>query len=277
MLLALIPLVIFVIGVLLWYFINPPFNSTPVARILIAGLDEPPKFHRAGPRRTDSLILCAMHMDGSGTTLISIPRDARVRLPHHRGYGKINAAYAEGKMPLLKETLAQPAVIGADFPYHLVIDSRTVREAVDALGGITVNVPLNMDYDDSWGNLHIHLKAGKQRLNGEQAVGYLRWRKNKHGQSSTDFFRSDRQRALLAAIMQQARTPQGIRNLPATFAAFKRYSYTNLSLKQFIALGLAFKNVRSEAVPGNTATIGGVSYVVCDWDKGKAIWHNAIK
>jgi len=265
-------------GSLFWYYSAPPFRGQTTARVLLVGLDEPPKFHRAGPRRSDTIILCAVHTSGAGATLISVPRDARVRLPHHRSYDKINAAYAEGQIALLKATLADPDVLGADLPYHLVMDSRTVREVVNAVGGVTVNVPVAMDYDDSWGDLHIHLQAGKQRLNGAQAVGYLRWRKNSHGGvGSDDFKRADRQRALLAAIAQQGRTPDGLLRLPATYRAFKKFTHTNLTTRQLIALALHFRNMRSEAVPGDPVMRRGVSYVNCDWRAGRRLWQAALE
>lgn len=274
--LSLFFIALLMIGGLLWYYASPPFRGQKVARVLLVGLDEPPKFHRAGARRSDTIILCAVRTDRSGATLISIPRDARVRLPHRHSSSKINAAYAIGKVDLLKETLADPDVMGANLPYHLVMDSRTVREVVDAVGGVTVNVPVDMNYDDNWGNLHIHLKAGKQRLNGEQAVGYLRWRKNSHGRGgSDDFKRGDRQRYLLAAIMQQAKTPAGMLRGPATYRAFKKYTYTNLSTRQLIALALNFRNIRSEAVPGTTGRRSG--YVECDWYAGRQLWQAALQ
>jgi len=269
-------IVLLVGGGLVWYYSSPPFRGQAAAPVLLVGLDEPPKFHRAGPRRSDTIILCAVRTDRSGATLISVPRDARVRLPRRRYSNKINAAYAIGKIALLKETLADPDIMNADLPYHLVMDSRTVREVVDAVGGVVVNVPVDMDYDDNWGDLHIHLKAGKQRLNGEQAVGYLRWRKNKKGGgSSDDFHRADRQRYLLAAIVQQARTPAGLLRVPATYRAFHKYTYTNLTTRQLIFLALAFRNIRSDAVPGDTRR--GSSYVECDWYAGRQLWQAAMQ
>jgi len=265
-------------GGLLWYYVNPPFAAMPVATVLIAGLDEPPKFNSSGPRRSDTIILCAVHMDGSGTTLLSVPRDARVRLPNRRRYDKINAAYAIGKIDLLRRTLAAPDVLAADLPYHLVIDSETVREVVDALGGITVDVSVAMHYDDHWGNLHIHLEPGEQRLTGEQAVGYLRWRKNNDGRiHSDDFSRNQRQRALLMAISQQARTPDGLLRLPRVYHAFRKHSYTNFTTKQLLALALHFHNVRSAAVPGVASNRRDISYVYCDWAAGRKIWQEALK
>jgi len=278
-LLCLIFIVLLLGSGLVWYYYSPPFRGQAAAPVLLVGLDEPPKFHRAGPRRSDTIILCAVRMDGTRTTLISIPRDARVRLPRRRYYEKINAAYASGKIALLKELLADPDVMNASLPYSLVLDSRTVREVINAVGGVTVNVPHDMEYDDDWGELHIHLKAGKQRLTGEQAVGFLRWRKNDRGRSpgGSDFTRAERQRELLSAIMQQGRTPSGLLRLPLVYRTFRKYTYTNLTTRQLIALALHFRNVRSEAVPGTPVTRRGISYVNCDWEAGRQLWRSALE
>ncbi len=264
-------------GAVIFYFLqHPPFGSQTVARVLVVGLDEPEL--SGGPRRSDAIILFAARLDGGRSLLLSVPRDARVRLPHQRRQQKINAAYAVGQVGLLKETLADSDVLGAGLPYHLVMDSRTVREVVDAFGGVTITVPHDMNYDDHWGHLSIHLRAGRQRLNGEQVVGFLRWRKDTRGGiRSTDFARSDRQRALLIALAEQARTREGLRRLPAVYRAFQRTTHTNLTLPQFAALGLAFKHVQSAAVTGDTRTIGGISYVLCDWAEGRRLWEQAIR
>ena len=89
-----------------WYYGDPPFQSMSVARVLLVGLDEPPRLNPSGPRRSDTIILCAMRTDGTGATLLSVPRDAYVRLPRRRMHVKINNAYAVGNIDLLKETLA---------------------------------------------------------------------------------------------------------------------------------------------------------------------------
>ena len=246
----------------------------PVARVLLVGLDEPSR--DGGARRADTIILIGARKDGSGATLLSVPRDALVPLPRRRQQQKINAAYAIGQVAMLKEVLADPRVMDADLPYHLVMDSRTVRAMVNALGGVTVDVPFAMDYDDNWGNLHIHLKPGRQRLNGEQAAGYLRWRKNNDGGGSDDIARNERQRQLLIAISQQARTPLGALRLPFAYRALRKTSYTNLTSRQLIALGLAFRNVRSETVPGHSVNRHGASYILCDWEAGRRRWQEAL-
>ncbi|HEY3417720.1 MAG TPA: LCP family protein [Armatimonadota bacterium] len=265
----------FVVG-LLSFILSPPFGNASTARVLLIGLDEPE--FKGAPRRSDSIILCASRLDGSGVTLISVPRDSRVVQPGRRRAFKINAAYTMGKEEKLKEVLAEPSILDAQLPYHVIFSSATVRAVVDALGGIDMDVPVNMDYDDNWQNLHIHLKKGPRHLNGEQAVGYLRWRKNNHGHVySDDFKRTERQRELLGALTKRLRSWEGVRRMPAVYKALKTRVQTNLTPRQLLMLGWSFRQVHSESVPGDTRTIGGASYVLADWAQGRQLWKDAIR
>ena len=72
---------------LCWFLLVPPFGNMTVAKILLIGTDDPQAKGDFG--RSDTIMLCAARRDGAGTTLLSIPRDARVRIPRHRGYRKL--------------------------------------------------------------------------------------------------------------------------------------------------------------------------------------------
>ena len=148
---------------------------------------------------------------------------------------------------------------------------------IDALGGIDVDVPHDMNYDDNWDKLHIHLKAGYQHLNGAGVVGFLRWRKNNHGLSGggTDFERTSHQRALLAGVSKELHSWRGIARLPAVYNAFHTYVRTNLTPRQFIMLAWAARQTNSQNIPGQMRTLHGVSYVLCNWSKGREQWQNA--
>ncbi|MHB9022965.1 MAG: LCP family protein [Armatimonadota bacterium] len=265
----------FVLG-LLSFILFPPFASHTTARVLLIGLDEPE--FKGAPRRSDAIILCAGRLDGSGAVLLSVPRDARVKLPGRRRAFKINAAYAMGKEGRLKEVLAEPSILDAQLPHHVIFSSVTVKAVVDALGGLDIDVPVDMDYDDNWQNLHIHLKKGRQHLNGEQVVGYLRWRKNNRGGPvGDDFQRGERQRELLGALSQRLRSWEGIRRSPAVYKALRTRMQTNMSTRQLVQFAWSLRQVQSHSVPGDTRTIGGASYVLCDWDEGRRLWQNAVR
>jgi len=276
-------LALIIIGLLFaWVMlvVFPPFGRERVARVLLVGLDEPDRLHpRTMPRRSDAVILMAVPLDGRGATMLAVPRDARVRIPGVRGPRKINAAYPIGKVPLLQQTLAQESTLNARLPYYLVFSSVTLKAMVDAVHGVRVDVPFAMDYDDNWGNLHIHLKKGPQVLNGEQAVGYVRWRKNNSGEDNagTDFDRSERQQEVLKALANKLLTARGIVNAPTVYKKFRANTQSNLTFRQLVVLGLNFKDATALAVPGDASPRRGVSYVECDWRAGRAMWEKAIR
>ena len=270
-------------GLVASFYFFPPFKHQRVARVLVVGLDEPARgrLPATEPRRSDTILLTSVRLDGTGATLISVPRDARVRLPGRHRYTKINAAYAEGRLNLLRDTLAQSQVMNASLPYYFVLDSETVHRVVDALGGVTIDVPYDMNYDDSWGGLHIHLRKGRQRLDGGQAVGFLRWRKNNIGGGGghgDDFSRAARQRALLIALAQQARTTTGMRPparcLPGALAHIAGPILTCANYWYSVTPPVPSTPAPSPATP---RMIGGISYVICDWSEGRRLWQQAVR
>ena len=273
----LLSLLLLVAGVFSFVFF-PPFGGSSVAKIVLIGTDDPET--PGAPCRSDTIMLCAARLNGAGTTLLSIPRDTRVHLPNHRGYDKINAAYAtKARQDMLIQTLAQPELLNETIPYYLVVNSTATQAVIDALGGVDVNVPHDMNYDDNWDKLHIHLHAGLQHLSGKQVVGYLRWRKNNHGYhgSGTDFERTERQRALLSGLAGELHSWHGIQRIPAMWQAFHRYAITNLSPRQLLLLVWAGRQTNSQSLPGTMGTKRGVSFVFGDWEKGRAIWQQATE
>lgn len=262
---------------LLSFWLFPPFGAERSARVLLLGLDDEPR--QGGARRADTIMLYGANLQGGGALLLSVPRDARVHLPGYRGYRKINAAYAYGKSALVRHTLAQRSTMDADCPYYLTFDSKTVSAMVDAMGGVVVDVPERMKYDDDWGYLHIDLQPGRQRLNGTQVVGFLRWRKNNNGgHSSTDTERAARQRALVAAIADTMRTPGGMVRAPLVYAAFRAHTVeTNLSLRHLLLMLWISRPLDTASVGGRSARYGGISYIICAWDAARAKWRNAVE
>lgn len=277
LLLALVVLTALVVWASFAFF--PPFGASRTARVLLIGLDEPDPNHPKEPRRSDSIILMAVRLDGRGATMLAVPRDARVTIPGYRGTRKINAAYALGKRELLQRTLEQSSLLNAEMPYYIVFSSATLHAMVDAVGGVEVNVPFNMDYDDKYQNLHIHLEKGTRLLKGEQAVGYVRWRKNNSGEhrAGTDFDRSGRQQEVVKAIAQKLLTAKGVFKVKKVYDVFRTHTQSNLNFRQFVIMGLNFKNVTATEVPGVPAMHGDVSFVECDWPEGKTMWEKAIR
>jgi len=175
--------------------------------ILLLGIGGP---GHDGPDLTDTILLVSIDPVNHKADMISIPRDLWVKIPGN-GYQKINAAYPDGKMEskaktltgqeqdglkLLDKTLAP--VIGVTIHYHAIIDFAAFQQAVDAVGGITFNVPEEL-YDPTiaWENNYnsVIAKPGVQSMNGSKALLYVKSR-----ETSSDFARGERQRQVLVAL-----------------------------------------------------------------------------
>ncbi|HZP55601.1 MAG TPA: LCP family protein [Candidatus Saccharimonadales bacterium] len=175
--------------------------------ILLLGIGGP---GHDGPDLTDTIMVASIDPVTKKVDLLSIPRDLWVKIPHD-GYQKINAAYPNGKeassakdengqdkdgLKLLDQTL-QP-IIGINIHYHVVVDFTAFQQAVDAVGGVDVNVPEQL-YDPTiaWENHYnsVIAQKGIQHFDGHKALLYAKSR-----ETSSDFARAERQRLILVAL-----------------------------------------------------------------------------
>lgn len=160
--------------------------------------------------RSDMMMVARMDFRTKEITGVSIPRDTFCRLPDDDQVHKINAYYnsEKNKTDDDRRNLTKRAVeflLGIHVDRVIVIDYDALQHLVEVIGGVPVNVPRPMDYDDNAGKLHIHLKPGHQVLDGYNAMCYVRYRhSNKRGQSETDFQRQQRQKDLLLGFKQAA-------------------------------------------------------------------------
>lgn len=159
-----------------------------------------------GATLTDSIILLSMSTSSKSGYMLSIPRDLYVRIPGY-GYAKINEAYKDGGMPLLEQVVS--ASFGQPVDYYALINYAAVRDTVNALGGITVDIkspdPRGL-YDPNISRADggpLKLSEGIHKLNGQTALNLTRARGdayNSYGFPQADFDRTQHQRQVLAAI-----------------------------------------------------------------------------
>jgi LCP family protein required for cell wall assembly len=167
---------------------------------------------QSGPARADTIML--IHAAFGGVRRLSIPRDTEAAIPGH-GTQRINAAYALGGPALTIETVE--SFLGNDLKInHLIeVDFEDFPELIDALGGITVEVPRRIcspPFDNFWKGLNF--RAGKQELDGTRALGFARIRKNSCAPDETDIDRAERQQEVLAGIRRKALSVPGFLRLP---------------------------------------------------------------
>lgn len=195
--------------------------------ILIAGTD-------ASGDRTDTIMLMNIDRSEKRISLMSIPRDTKVNstyTPH-----KINSAYGvNGKGKEGMESLMDYVsdCVGFRPDGYVLVDLDIFIELVDLMGGVEFYVPCDMDYDSEAQGLSIHLSEGLQMLDGEQAMGVVRFRS---GYAMADIQRVSVQRDFIMAALKQWASLKNVGKLPAAMKLLKEYSVTDLSTRNLIWL-----------------------------------------
>lgn len=186
----------------------------------------------------DVVILGTVNTDNGNISFMQIPRDTYFNCSEAT-YKKINGAYNSlGSASRVSNALSN--ALGIKIDYYLCLGLDTVEKMVDAVKGIEVNVPIDMDYNDPDQNLTINLKAGKQALNGKSAVQFLRYRA---GYITGDLGRVDAQKLFLNAFATKVAE---IGNPFALYNVFKlvcENSETNIKVNDLISI--AFKCVKA--------------------------------
>ncbi|WP_189063684.1 LCP family protein [Deinococcus seoulensis] len=204
--------------------------------------------------RTDTIMLTQVWPDGR-VNILGVPRDSWVNMPGY-GWGKINAANVHGGPDMLVR--AVQTLTGVSVDAYALVSLNAIPALTEAAGGVTVDVGQAMKYDDNAGKLHIDLKPGRQRLNGEQAAGFLRFRHDNLG----DIGRIARQQQFVSALGAQVRNPLNVWRLPMMVSAVDRNMKTNLTRAQVAALtgaALGGPQVRTFSVPGDFGYRGAAS------------------
>lgn len=226
--------------------LNPAksFPGRSAINILLLGKDEDRDNRGQVMRtrgRTDTILLAHIDFASRRVNLLSIPRDTLAEIPGHRGKHKINAANAYGG-----PTLAAGAVqrlTGVRSGNYTLINYAMFEKIVDELGGVPLTVDKQLDYDDNWGNLHIHLKPGPQVLNGKQALGLVRYRHSNSGDADSDLERIARQQRLLSSLRAQIVKPENLLKLPAILMMANKGSQTTLTTAQSMCLANFARNL----------------------------------
>lgn len=209
--------------------------------------------------RTDTMIVLSLDLPTRQVHALSIPRDMWVEIPGH-GSSKINDAYRFGGVDCTLETVDQ--FLGVPMDYYVLVKLGAVQRFVDAIGGVTLDVEKDMNYDDNWGHLHIHLRKGMQTLSGEQVEGYMRYRHD----AESDFGRMRRQQQTMRAVLAQIQSPAVAVQVPKLIDEFGRSIETNLTREQLLGLARMFHQVRpqevvGEGLPGLDRMRDGISYL----------------
>ncbi len=213
--------------------------------------------------RSDTIIVINVDPKTHSVNAISIPRDSKVYLPDNKGIQKINSAHALGGINLVKKTLKE--TFGIKIDRYIIVHDEAVEKIVDALGGIPIYVEKRMYYHDYAAKLHIDLQKGNTVLNGKQAVGYLRYRKDGLG----DIGRTQRQQWFMKSLFERLHSPQVITKIPEVLNVMNNYIKTDMSfyeLSQYAAMARSIDENKIEiaTLPGSPNQRGYISYWILD-------------
>lgn len=251
---------------------NDGIPDNPVANIVKPKLKERTTFVVLGVdddgTRTDTIMVCCYNDTLGELNIISIPRDTIIRVdddsfnkmqeefPEPGQHAmKINAVHHYGAekygVPLLEKEIEN--IIGVPIDYYIKVKFEALEYLVDSIGGIEYDVPMRMYYSDPGQDLLIDLQAGPQTLDGEQAVGLVRYRK---GYDNQDIDRVKTQQEFCKVLIKKLVSTDTIfSNAAAYVTAFFRYIDTDVRVSDAIKYMSVLKdfntdNIYTETIPG---------------------------
>ena len=196
--------------------------------ILVSGLDD----DNGG---SDTNILVRFDVPNKRIDLVSLPRDTLL----HNDYrnNKLNFAYAKGGTELLMSQIEN--LLGVPVDFYVTVNLKGFIALVDQIDGVDFDIPINMDYDDPYQDLHIHFTKGPRHLNGQEAMEVVRFRHNNDGTGygSEDIGRMSTQQDFLKAVAEQTLTLSNVDKVGTFAKIFQQYVDTDLSLGNLAWLG----------------------------------------
>jgi len=249
---------------------KPPLEASKYINILLLGVDNGDLENPGSPQRTDTMLVASISKEEGTIHLLSIPRDTKVTIPGHKGAEKIAHAFFYGGTDLAKRTVED--LLQLSIHHSIVIDWQAFVKTIDLLGGVDLYVENNMHYEDPYANLLIQLSKGYQHLDGNQAGQYVRFRSDELG----DIGRVQRQQRFLKAFTEQTLQVSNLLKLPSFLRTYNQYVTTDITGYEMIKLMNSLKTFKTgslytEMLPGNFATIDGLSYWVHDQEQTRLL------
>ncbi|MBV5261082.1 LytR family transcriptional regulator, partial [Synechococcus moorigangaii CMS01] len=234
------------------YSLGRPVNVLVMGVDRVEGAASP---EAAFDGRSDTLLLVRFEPEQKQVNMLSIPRDSQVSIPNV-GVTKVNEANAYGGGRLAAQVVSE-SLNGVAVDRYVRVTTDTFKELVDAVGGVNVFVPVDMQYTDQTQGLEINLEKGWQVLDGDQAEQFVRFRQDQYG----DIGRVQRQQVLLKALREKIQSPAIIPRLPALIGLVREHIDTNLTWEEMLALvnfsrQLEAENFQMVMLPGRFSDVG---------------------
>ena len=230
---------------------------------LLLGVDSKDVKNSDGTR-TDTMMLCRVDKSTGDISILSIPRDTRAYIRGRKNQEKINHAHAYGGPELSVKAVKD--LLGIDLEYYVKVDYNVVREFVNLIDGVEIDVPMDMKYSDPVADppLYIDLKKGYQKLYGDEALQFLRFRK---GYADQDLGRIKAQQEFMKVAIEKTLRQSNIVNLPQMIKSYYNNVDTNIPLDMIMKFAVKVKSYNTEGIqmatlPGDGKYIGGVSYYI---------------
>jgi len=238
---------------------------------------------------SDTIIVCSYNPKTQAASMFSIPRDTFIGSStlNARPSEKINALFSGGETP--EKTLkAVNKITGLNLEKYILVDTEALIKLVDTIGGVDFNVPIDMNYDDPTQDLHIHLDAGLQTLNGTQVEGLVRFRHNNDGSTYSyeygmeDYGRMHTQRDLITAIAKQTIQFKNIKEIGNIIDILQTYVKTNINLmnlKDYIpyALNMNTDNIKTGQLPGESQVLNGTWFFLHNTNETEELINELFK
>lgn len=256
-------------------------NDEPIF-VLVLGISED-----ITSKLTDTIILAGYNPESQKAFMVSIPRDTFVGTNEATasGWDKINALYQKDISKTIK---AVEERTGVNIDKYVIVRNTMLPAIVNAIGEVEFDVPIDMDYDDPTQDLHIHLQAGTQMINGDKAEQLLRFRHNNDGSSypsswgDNDYGRMRTQREFIKAVAQKLISLDNVTNLKGIAEAVFSNLETNMSIGDMIgyipyAIDFSVDNIRMEQLPGSGAMLNKLSFYKASYARSKKLMNELIE
>ncbi|MBR5506843.1 MAG: LCP family protein [Clostridia bacterium] len=244
------------LGMDMTYFTGTKEQS--YVNILLMGLDK-------DETRSDVMMVAQLNMISNSVNILQIPRDTYIQTKRYDK--KINSAYGAGGPESSID--AVESITGLDIDKYAIVTTSGFRDVIDVVGGVYYDVPRDMDYDDDYQDLHIHLKKGYQLLDGDKAEQYVRCR---NIYPSGDLGRIEAQSGFIKAAMEQIIqrfTNESDVDIEKLLTALGDMVDTNFTLGEMLKyspyiLNINMDNVNIMMIDGEARYQNGASYFFAD-------------
>ncbi|MBO7673103.1 LCP family protein [bacterium] len=254
----------------------PSAFGLPRQNVLILGVDDNPDVKDLWTgTRTDTIIIVNIDPKTKSLNAVSVPRDSKVFLANNKGINKINSAHVIGGIDLTKKTVEK--TLGIRIHRFVLVHENIVKDLVNALGGVDIYIEKPMQYRDRTAKLNINFAPGMHKLNGQEAVEYLRFRHDKMG----DIGRTQRQQWFLRGVVKKLQEPSTISKIPELISIANQYIKTDIPPSEMLQYAdfmrhLDLSKTEIATLPGQPNQKGYISYWILDPEKTQEVVNRLL-